>query len=168
MFTTINKYSGHHASPDPIGTIRLGSRIVTLSHRGMNRVAARCAAGEAIDKAVEAVLYGRDGEHRDHAFDIVGWWTYRGRTNPWRMIGRVQITRTIEYGEIHYCATSLITDHCSKTLPHLISRLTVMQFGAAKREREKARKPKRRYRRVESEGEAWARRREEGWGPGGY
>src|SRR5947209_6599589 len=162
MFTTFNEYAGRYANPDPTGTVRLGERIVTLSHRGMDRVAARCAAGETAEQAIEAVLYGRDGEYRDHAFDVIGWWTYRGPNNPWRMIGRVQICRTVEHGEVRFTATSLITDHCSRTLADLIGRLTRPQFGAAKRERRKSR---RRPRRVESEGEAWARRAEEGWGP---
>ena len=162
MFTTDSGF-GWQAHPAPLGTVTMGDRKVYLSNGGIDRLVERMGNGEDQQTAIHNVLY----KDRDFAFDIMGWWIWTGKNNPWRIVGRVQITRTVEHGRAHYCATSMICDHTSTTLAHLLGRLGRMQFGSAKRERERKRNPEPRYRQM-SESEVWQSRYEQGWGPGGY
>lgn len=167
MFTTDSGF-GWNANPARLSTIVANGRKITLTGRGVERLAELTAAGASVDDAAMQVMY--HGADRDMGFAVVGWWVWIGRKNPWKTCGRLQICRTVEHGEVHYTATSMITDHSSKTLADLLSRISRMQAGYSSREGRKARREtgKRIRQRAYSQGEVWARRAEEGWGPGGY
>ncbi len=107
-------------------------REVSLTSRGLEGLVSRLVNGQNQETAVHEIMH----IDRDFSYEVIGWWVWNGEDNPYREIGRVQICRGMEYGKTYFTATSMVCDHSSTTLGHLLGRLTRMQHGAAKRRRE--------------------------------